>query len=250
MPYAEFASVYDRLTDNVDYDEMGDRIVSILTNHGISSGLILDLACGTGSLLLKLFSKGMKYELIGVDASAEMLSEAYAKLFQSGYGTLLLCQSMEALDLYGTVAAAFCTLDSINHLDSLAKVKKTFARISLFIEPGGLFLFDVNTPYKHKEVLKDNTFVYDLGDIYCVWQNSTDENTLKTDISLDVFTEKKDGLFRRFSESFSECAYNDELLTVMLDDCGFDVIERYDGYTDKAPDEKTQRMLYVTMRRK
>lgn len=248
--YVDFASVYDRLTDNVDYEKMADCIVSILIDGGIFSGLLLDLACGTGALMRALLSKGKNYELIGIDGSAEMLSKAREKLCESGLDALLLCQDMRKTDLFGTVSAAFCTLDGINHLTSPADVLKAFRRLELFVEPGGLFIFDVNTPYKHKEVLADNSFVYDLDGVFCAWQNFTDVKTLTTDIFLDVFTRGKDGLYGRFSESFSERAYEDAFLTGGLDECGFDVIARYDGYSRKKPVEKTQRILYVSKRRK
>lgn len=248
--YVDFASVYDRLTDNVDYEKMADHIVSILIENGLSSGLLLDLACGTGSLMRTLLSKGENYELIGVDGSCEMLSKAREKLCESGFDALLLCQDMRKTDLHGTVSAAFCTLDGINHLTSPADVLKVFKRLELFVEPGGLFIFDVNTPYKHREVLADNSFIYDLDGVFCVWQNFTDVKTLTTDIFLDVFFEKKGGLYGRFSESFSERAYEDEFLTGGLGECGFDVVARYDDYSRKKPGEKTQRILYVSKRRK
>lgn len=246
--YGDFAEVYDRLTLNVDYDNMARRIVSILIENGIDKGLLLDLACGTGTLISKILSSYNEYELIGADLSNEMLSKAYEKLNKGGHKALLLCQKIEELDLYGTVAAAFCTLDSINHLIMPWQLTKTFEKLRLFIEPGGLFLFDVNTEFKHSEILAQSTFVYELDDVFCVWQNSTDTNNLITEISLDVFTKQKGGLFKHFSESFSERAYSDEFLSKALEECGFTIIGKYDGYSDKSPDKRTQRVLYVSRR--
>ncbi len=248
--YGDFAEVYDKLTENVDYDNMARRIVSILIENGIDSGLLLDLACGTGTLISKILSGWKGFELIGADCSSEMLSKAHDKLFKGGHKVLLLCQKMQELDLYGTVSAAFCTLDSLNHLVLPRELIKTFETLKLFIEPGGLFLFDVNTEYKHREILAGSTFVYELDDIFCVWQNSADTDNLLTEISLDVFIEQKGGLFKRFSESFSERAYSAEFLSNALEKSGFTIIGRYDGYSDKAPGKETQRVLYVTRRRK
>lgn len=247
--YNDFAGVYDRLTENVKYGEMASRIISILKENDIFEGSILDLACGTGNLIKSLAAKEPKYDFLGVDASEEMLIKAQDKLMETGLDALLLHQKMEELDLYGTVKAAVSTLDSVNHLTEPCDLYKAFNRLGLFIEPGGLFLFDVNTVYKHINVLSDNTFIYDLDDVYCVWQNKTDKSTLETEILLDIFAESKSGLYSRFYEEFKEQAFSDEFLTDVLNKNGFDVIAKFDGYKDKSPCKYTERVLYVARRR-
>lgn len=247
--YSNFAAVYDRLTENVDYSEMASRIISILKENNILDGTVLDLACGTGNVIKALVENEPKLDFIGVDSSEEMLFCAREKLFYLGIDTLLLHQKMEELDLYGTVKAAISTLDSVNHLTEPCDIYKAFSRLSLFIESGGLFIFDVNTEYKHINILSDNTFIYDLDDVYCVWQNETDESTLETEISLDIFAESEDGLYSRFYEDFKERAFSDDFLTDALNKNEFDVIARYDGYKAKLPNESTERVLYVAKRR-
>lgn len=153
--YADFAAFYDRLTDDVGYPQRADYIAELLMEHGMKKGIVLDLACGTGSLTLELSKRG--YEMIGVDASPDMLCAAQEKCAQAGAEVLFLCQPMEALDLYGTVNAAVCTLDSLNHITDPDTLREVLRRVSLFLEPGGLFVFDVNTPYKHREVLGNHT---------------------------------------------------------------------------------------------
>jgi|LSQX01.1.fsa_nt_gb ubiquinone/menaquinone biosynthesis C-methylase UbiE len=247
--YSDFAAVYDRLTENVDYGEMASRTISILKHNGILKGTILDLACGTGNLIKSLAKKEPNYDFIGVDSSEEMLIKAQDKLMETELDTLLLHQKMEELDLYGTVKAAVSTLDSVNHLTEPCDIYKAFNRLSLFIPPDGLFIFDVNTEYKHINVLSDNTFIYDIDDVYCVWQNKTDINTLETEMSLDIFAENKGGLYSRFYEEFKERAFSDEFLTDALSKNEFDVIARYDGYKDKSPSKYTERVLYIAKRR-
>ncbi len=140
MPsYSSFASFYDRLTQNVGYEQRAREYIEILAQNGINSGILLDLACGTGSFTEHFCRSG--FDVIGVDASPEMLCEAQAKLSSQEPPPLLLCQLMQNLDLYGTVDAAVCALDSINHLPSLSDVRKTFSRLSLFVRPGGIFIF-------------------------------------------------------------------------------------------------------------
>ena len=170
MSYGVFSEFYDALTANVSYDTVSQVLSSLLTRYGKSRGLLLDLACGTGSVSVRLAKKG--YEVIGVDLSPEMLSEAQNKAYSAGQNILFLCQDMTALDLYGTVDAAVCTLDGLCHLPNEESVFAALRKVSLFMNPGGVFLFDVNSDYKHRAVLGNNTFVYDTDDVYCVWQNT------------------------------------------------------------------------------
>ena len=164
--YGDFAYYYDMLTENVDYDKRCEYICGLLAENGISEGILLDLACGTGTMSLMFADKG--YDVVGVDGSQEMLTQAQEKKMESGADVIFLCQRMEELDLFGTINAAVSTLDSINHVTDEDTVKEIFRRVSLFMEDKGIFLFDVNTPYKHREILGDNTFIYDLDEVYCL----------------------------------------------------------------------------------
>ncbi len=243
--YGVFADFYDELTMNVNYRERAEYVLSILRSLGHEPGLCLDLACGTGELTVELKSLGV--DVYGVDGSEEMLSVALEKSAERGLDILFLCQKMQSLDLYGTIDTCVCTLDSINHLTEIADVQAAFDRVSLFMNPGGYFIFDVNTPYKHREVLADNTFVYDTDEVFCVWQNSTDSTGL-TDIDLSFFV--PDGeLYERFDESFSERAYTREELTEMLRKAGFELVAVYGDMTLEPPREDEQRAVYVVRKR-
>ena len=183
--YSVFAQYYDELTANVGYPKRADYLLELLARFGHQPGLTLDLACGTGSLTLELFRRGV--DVYGVDASVEMLSEAREKCAEAGADILFLCQRMQDLDLYGTVNTVVCSLDSVNHLPGAEELEKAFQRVSFFLEPGGWFLFDANTPYKHEQVLGNHTFVYDMEHVYCVWQNRFHPGQGRVDISLDFF---------------------------------------------------------------
>lgn len=245
--YGDFSLFYDRLTENVDYDALCEYICNLLAVHGADKGILLDLACGTGTLALKLSEKG--YEVIGVDESPVMLMEAQDKLREKGENILFLCQSMQQLDLYGTVDACICTLDGINHLTDEAQVKEVFGRVSLFMNPGGVFIFDVNTVYKHREVLGNNTFVYDLDDVYCVWQNTLDEKTDTVEMSIDVFEIGDDDLYYRTEDSITERAYSECVLRAMLEQSGFDIKNVYAWMTENGADSKTEKAVYVCVKK-
>lgn len=242
--YGDFAYYYDMLTENVDYDKRCEYICGLLAENGVSEGILLDLACGTGTLSLMFAEKG--YDVVGVDGSEEMLTQAQEKKIETGADVIFLCQRMEEIDLFGTVNAAVSTLDSINHVTDEDTVKEIFRRVSLFMEDKGIFVFDVNTPYKHRKILGDNTFIYDLDEVYCVWQNSTDEN-LVTTISLDLFEkdEEDEETYYRYSEEFSERAYELDDIKSWLEDCKFEVLAVYEEMTKESVSDKTQRAVFV-----
>ena len=152
-----FARYYDSLTADVDYRAKGEYLKKLAEKHGGRFRLVLDLACGTGSLAVSLARQGV--EVIAVDGSQEMLAQAMSKSAGLVPPILYLCQEMTGLDLYGTVDTTLCTLDSLNHLPGKEAIGEVFHRVWLFTEPGGLFLFDMNTPEKHKNRLGGSTFV-------------------------------------------------------------------------------------------
>lgn len=245
MSYSSFASVYDSLTFNVDYEKRAEYITEILKQNNINDGLLLDLACGTGSLSVELSKKG--YEVIATDASADMLMEAQNKAFSEGLNIMFLCQKMQETDLYGTVGAIVCSLDSINHLESIGEVRKTFGALKNFIDFGGIMIFDVNTLYKHRRVLGNNTFVYDEKNVYCVWQNRLFDDEKTVGINLDFFV-KNGSSYQRFNENFKEIAFSDRELTEAVEGAGFKVLNRFADLSFDAPKEDTERVYYVIRR--
>ena len=244
MSYGIFSEFYDALTANVSYDTVAQVLSSLLTRYGKGRGLLLDLACGTGSVSVRLAEKG--YEVIGVDLSPEMLSEAQNKAYSAGQNILFLCQDMTKLDLYGTVDAAVCTLDGLCHLPDEESVQAALRKVSLFMNPGGVFLFDVNSVYKHRAVLGNNTFVYDTDDVYCVWQNTLLSDGVTVQMDLDFFEPVSDaGDYVRQSERFTERAYPRETLEAMLKKAGFTVLDVFDGYSGKPAHDTSERLLFA-----
>ena len=245
MSYSSFASVYDDLTVNVDYKRRAEYIASILKEQGIENGLLLDLACGTGSLSVE-FSK-MGYEVIATDASPDMLMEARDKAYDEELNIMFLCQRMEETDLYGTVRAIVCALDSINHLPNVETLNRTFSVLKNFIDDGGIMVFDVNTLYKHTEVLGNNTFIYDEENVFCAWQNRLLKDNKTVNINLDFFR-KNGSTYERYNENFNEIAFTDEEIVNAVEGGGFKVIARYDDLTGEEPTGKSERIYYVVRR--
>lgn len=246
MAYGVFAEFYDGLTLNVDYKAKADYLCEIFKKFNHTTGYTLDLACGTGTLTVELKKRGI--DIYGVDSSFEMLAEAKQKASDEELDILFLCQKMQTLDLFGTINTCVCTLDSINHLQGKGQVKKAFDKVSLFMEKDGLFVFDVNTLYKHKEILGNNTFVYDTEDVYCVWQNTYEPSDSSVKIDLDFFI-PEGKIFYKSSESFKEFAYPLDELSEMLDTSGFDILGIYGDMTFDSPNTQAQRATFVAKKR-
>lgn len=242
--YDIFSGYYDDLTLNISYSDRADYFNKLIEKHGGEKGILLDLACGTGSLSEEMSKIG--YDVIGVDYSYEMLSVAMDKKIESGRNIQYICQDMTELDLYGSVDVTICALDSMNHLDSIESIVNTVKRVKLFTNPHGLFIFDVNTPYKHKEILGNNTFVYETDLVFCVWQNSfLEDKDNRVDISLDFFKDTGHNLFSRKSEDFSEIAPEISVWKNILINAGFTIEAVYDYDTFDEPKEKSEKVVFV-----
>lgn len=240
--YNEFAYSYDALMTDVDYEKRTDYICSLFEIFDRMPSLMLDLACGTGEFSNRFADKGVS--VIGVDISYDMLSIAREKSAEKGNDILYLCQDASELDLYGTVDGAICCLDSLNHITDYDNFCKAISKVSLFLEKDRLFIFDLNTEYKHREVLGNNTFIIDTDDVYCVWQNDYDgENTVE--INLDFFTSDGEAYYRT-SESFCERAYSDKQIKDALQKAGLKIEAVYEELTQNTPSDTTQRVVYVT----
>lgn len=241
--YHAFARYYDALTRNVDYRRRAEFFDELIRRYQKETGLLLDLACGTGSLALALADRG--YDVICADASEEMLSVALKKTYASPHRILYLHQAMDELDLYGTVDVVICALDSINHIADEELLLKSFQKISLFMNPNGLFIFDVNTPYKHRQVLADNTFIYDTPEVFCVWQNAYHPQRDRVDITLDFFAHDESGRYVRETEAFSEWIYPDQTLKELLVKTGFKPMQILEGDKFAQISANAERLVYV-----
>ncbi len=238
--YQGFAPLYDALTFDVDYDSMASFIESRFKKNGLTGGLVLDLACGTGTLTLALAQKG--YEMLGADLSEDMLSVARQK--SGAESILFLNQPMDDFELYGTVDGIVCVLDSLNYLTDPEAMRKTFRLCANYLNPGGILIFDVNSEYKFSSVLGQETYTYETEDIFYTWENEFDPSTRLCDLYLTFFCQEESGLYRRIDEVHTQRVYSDEELTTALTDAGLTLLARYDGYTENSPHSKSQRIVY------
>ncbi len=245
--YTVIAEFYDRLNRDVDYGGYADFILSAMQKHGISepSPLVLDLGCGTGNITLALEERGC--DMIGIDSSEEMLAIAAEKSYgaEERRKVLLLRQDMCDFELYGTVRAAVSCLDSLNYLTDTNALRRCFSLVHNYLDPDGLFIFDMNTPFKFRHIYGNNAYVLEDEGIYCGWQNDYSEKTGICRFYLSFFAEEPDGSYSRYDEEQKERCYSARTVNKLLDECGFEVSEVCAGYNFAPVDEQTERWYYI-----
>ena len=243
--YDALAANYDALTGDVEYEKRADYLEKLFQKSKIPVKTVLDLACGTGTMTWILTGRG--YEMIGVDASEEMLAAAMEKSGSvEGIAPIFLHQSMPKLDLYGTVDAAICCLDSLNYLTNPKDVQRTFDRLRLFIAPGGVLIFDINTVEK-LAALDGQVFLDETEDTYCVWRPEYRRGICT--YYMDLFQLQEDGSWERSFELHRERAYTVEELTAWLEAAGFGEIRTYGDRKMRRPAEGEQRIYFSCIRK-
>ena len=242
--YEAFSFYYDQLTENVEYPQRAAYFHRLIQKYRQSEGVVLlDLACGTGSLSEEFAKLG--YDVLGVDYSYGMLNQAMQKKLEHNLPIQYICQDMRELDLYGTVDITVCALDSLNHLDSFSDVQTVFQQVFNVTESGGVFLFDMNTPYKYREILGNTTIAENREEGSFIWENEFDEETGINVYDLTLFLPREDGLYERDEEIHYQKAYEPEKIRELLEKAGLIPLAVYDAYTKDAPKPDSGRLTFV-----
>lgn len=241
--YTSFAAVYDEFMDNRNYEEWSAYVISLLKEHGIADGLVLDLGCGTGSLTELLADAG--YDMIGVDGSEDMLQIAMERKMESGHDILYLCQWMQEFELFGTVRAVVSICDCINYITEYEDLVQVFKLVNNYLDPGGVFIFDMNTLYKYEVQLAENTFAEAREDGSFIWQNFYDKEERINEYDLTLFIEEDEGLFRRYEEQHYQKAYTIEEIKNALEEAGMEFEAVYDAFTKEPVKEDSDRVYFV-----
>lgn len=267
--YTGFAEVYDRFMNNVPYDLWEEQLTRLLEKEGIRDGLVLELGCGTGIMTERLAARG--YDMIGLDLSEDMLAEAMEKRFLSGHGILYLNQDMREFELYGTVAAIYCICDSLNYLTEDGDLEKVFRLVNNYLDPGGIFLFDFNTPVEYRSPLRQVPIVETQDDITMIWENSYEEESRinehhvtffvpdvdETDVDdmesewldeqgeLRIEDHSSDPMIRyeKIEEHHFQRAYDLKEVCEILEKAGLEFVAAYEAGTENIPDAGTTRVL-------
>lgn len=240
--YNDFASIYDKLTYDINYNKFVDFVDNIIKKHGKNNKLILELACGTGNMTKELNNKG--YDVIGLDISSDMLSVAREKCPEN----LLLCQDMTEFELYGTVDSILCLLDSINYITDENKLLNMFKLVENYLEYEGLFVFDFNSEYKLREIIGNNTFVYNTDEIFYTWENETKNDSVN--FILNFFVKNEENSYEKFQEIHTEKVYSLEKLVKIIEKSGLEYVASYADFEFEKPSQKSERIFVVARKRK
>lgn len=239
--YKNLSYLYDELIyDDINYKEISGFILEKYQKYSTNKSLYLDLACGTGNVSVYL-AKEFK-EVFLVDISEEMLMEASNKLRKEKISFKILLQDMTQLNLNRKFDLITCVLDSTNYILDKSDLRNYFKSVYDHLNNEAIFVFDINSAYKIKEVLGNNTYTYNTDDIFYTWENSLENNIVEMDLTFFV---KEGDLFRRFEEFHRERAYEQQEIEIILNELGFKILEKYDGYDNKLVSEQSERIVYI-----
>ena len=238
--YKDLAASYDRLTNDVPYAEVVAFYERILEREGVKCRTCVDLACGTGSVSVLLAEKGL--DVIGVDMAEDMLTVAFDKASGMENPPRFVCQKLQELRLAKGVDLAVCALDSLDYITEPADCAEAIRRVYKALNPGGVFIFDVNTPEKLR-AMDGQVWMDEDDDVYCVWRGEFDEETNICSYGMDLF-QRQGEVWNRSFEEHREYAYSREQLTGFLKEAGFTHIEVFADRLFEAPREGEQRIYF------
>lgn len=240
--YTGFARVYDLFMDNVPYAEWSQYLAGLLQEHGITDGLVLDLGCGTGKMTRLLAQAG--YDMIGADNSEEML-QAAREADGGAQDILYLLQDMREFELYGTVRAVVSICDSINYILEEEELLQVSRLVNNYLDPGGIFIFDMNTLYKYRELLGETVICENRDEGSFIWENFYEEEGQTNQYDLTFFIREEDMRYRKYEETHVQRGYGTQQVESLLRQAGLEVLAVYDAYTKDPVKEDSGRVCFV-----
>lgn len=249
--YTSFADVYDTFMDNIPYEEWCEYLKSLLYHYGVADGIVLDMGCGTGAITELLCKAG--YDMIGIDNSENMLSIATQKAADKQLDILYLLQDMREFELYGTVGAIVSICDSINYILEEDELLQVFRLVNNYLDPGGIFVFDLNMPYKY-EMLGDVTIAENREDCSFIWDNYYDEHEKINEYELSIFVRGENQqrevpdegeVFIRFFETHYQRAYDLKIIRSLIEKAGMQFVAAYDAFTYESPKPDSERIYVI-----
>lgn len=240
--YGGFAYIYDRLMDDVDYARWANYIEKIIIDQNKKPDKILELACGTGNITIPLAHKG--YNITGLDISEDMLMVAKDKALNNKKNILFIQQDMIDLQLEEKFDCILSMCDGINYIVDEEDLFQVFQRVYNNLEYGGIFIFDISSSYKIKNILGNNTFGENLDDICYLWENYFDEESNTVEMELTFFIQEGK-YYRKEEEYHIQRAYEAEEIINMLDKVNFKDIKIYDEFTFDKPKSNSERIFFV-----
>lgn len=246
--YTSFAQVYDLFMDNVPYEEWSEYVIALLKDEKIEDGLVLDLGCGTGKMTRLLAAAG--YDMIGIDNSEDMLEIAreyqYEQMSEEADSNILyLLQDMREFELYGTVRAVVSICDSMNYILEEEDLLQVFKLVNNYLDPKGIFIFDMNTRYKYANLLGETTITESRDEGSFIWENYFDEEEDINQYDLTLFIREDGDLYRKYEETHFQRVYDLDTIKVLLKDAGMEFVAAYDAFTKEPVREDSERIYII-----
>lgn len=246
--YTGFAGVYDMFMDNIPYQEWGEYLCGLLKEHQITEGIVVDIGCGTGKITEQLALAG--YDMIGIDNSEEMLmiarnKKAEYKEEDPRNQILYLLQDMREMELYGTAKAMVSICDSMNYILEEEDLLTVFRLVNNYLDTNGVFIFDLNTEYKYKEILGEQTIAENREEASFVWENFYYPDEQVNEYDLTIYAREEGNLYRRFDETHYQRCYRLETVKRLLEEAGMEFVAAYDAFTKKPPQKDSERIYIV-----
>ena len=240
--YTGFAEFYDLFMDNIPYDKWSAYLLSLLKEHNVNDGIVLDIGCGTGNVTEYLAKSG--YDMIGIDISEDMLNEAMNKRYDSGLDILYLCQDMRELELYGTVAAAVSICDSMNYILEYEELVDVFKLVNNYLDPNGIFIFDLNTIHKY-ETMGDSTIAENREEGSFIWENSYFNDKKINQYDLTIFAKDEDNRYTKYEETHLQRGYTLDEIKSALADAGLIFVNSYSAFTKNPVTDNDERIYII-----
>ncbi|HAQ07376.1 MAG TPA: SAM-dependent methyltransferase [Bacillus bacterium] len=247
MSYEKFAYLYDELMQDVPYDKWVTIVEAYVNKHRIDGKKLLDLACGTGELSVRLAREG--FEVTGADLSSDMLSVAKAKADQLRLPIQFFEQDMADLDDLGEYDVIGIFTDSLNYLKNEQALRQTFEGVFRLLKRGGLFLFDVHSVYKMDQIFADATFTLVEEEISYIWESFIGEEPHSVEHELTFFVlDELSGKYDRFEELHFQRTYPDKFYKEILEQAGFKEVEITGDFTMEPPLPSAERIFFAMIK--
>ena len=242
--YSSFAQVYDMFMDNVPYEEWSRYLIGLLKEYGIEDGLVADLGCGTGKITRLLSDAG--YDMIGVDNAVEMLEIAREIQEDEERDDIwYLLQDMRELELSGEVNAMVSICDSMNYILEEEDLKEVFLRVKEYLQTGGIFIFDMNTLHKYRDMIGETTIAENRDEGSFIWDNYFYEDEMVNEYELTLFIREENGLFRKYEETHYQRAYELDTVKRLIEEAGLKFVTAYDAFTKEPVNRDSERMYII-----
>ena len=248
--YSILVPVYDKLNGTVDYSLWADYIEECFKKFSPEKEIksVLELGCGTGSMTLELARRG--YDMTALDISEEMLSVAENRVREAGLKDVLFVESdMCGFELYGTVHAVVSICDSMNYLMEYEDLVQVVRLANNYLDPHGVFIFDLNTVYKYREELGEQTIAENREESSFIWENFYDEEEMVNEYDLTLFIREEDGRYGKYEETHYQRAYELETVKKAIAEGGMELVAIYDAFTHEAPTEESERVYVIARER-